>query len=182
MRNPFFLFLFFLGIFLTVRLAIPFSSDSPIEEAGGLLEEVEDPFLSPPLSLPSLTGEEIHLSRFKGKKVVLLTFWATWCGPCKEEMPSLQVLYKKLKTDPFEVLAINLQEEKKEVQAFVKAFSLSFPILLDRKGTLQTPYQVWAIPSSFVIDLEGMVRYKTLGRGNWDNPQDIGRIRSLFKR
>lgn len=96
------------------------------------------------------------LSQYRGK-VVYLDFWASWCGPCKKSLPLLDDLRKKYKKNGFEVLAINLDEEKGEALSFLKKFPVSYPTLSDHKGILPDKYQIQGMPTSFLIDRKGRI-------------------------
>lgn len=104
--------------------------------------------------LEDLNGNKVALSDFKGKKV-FLNFWATWCPPCKAEMPDIEKLYQETKNTELVILAINVGEDKKTVQDFIKDKGYNFPVLLDVKGEISQMYQVTGIPTSYFIDTEG---------------------------
>jgi peroxiredoxin len=120
--------------------------------------------------LPDAAGVNHRLSDYRGK-VVFLNFWATWCGPCRFEMPSMQRLYQSLKADGLVVVAVNLQEDPASVGAFVKEFGLSFPVLLDRTGRIGSTYGARSIPTSYVIDRDGFVVAGTIGTREWDTEE-----------
>ena len=96
------------------------------------------------------------LSSYKGK-VVYLDFWASWCGPCKKSLPLLDELRKEYKKKGFEVLAINLDEDKEEALSFLKKFPVSYPTLYDKKGVLPEKYEIQGMPTSFLIDRKGKI-------------------------
>lgn len=122
----------------------------------GLTEGV----LAPSFALTSLNGEEVKLEDYRGKKV-LLNFWATWCPPCKAEMPAMEKLYKKYSGE-FEILSVNLDPEN-DVAGFAKKNDLSFPILLDEKQEVQSQYSVISIPTTYMIDEKGIIVNKQIG-------------------
>jgi len=130
-------------------------------------------------SLPALSGETRSLSSFKGK-VVLLNFWATWCPPCRAEMPSMEKLYTSLKGKDFEILAVNLQEDPKTVKEFVTKNGYTFPILLDSSGKTGSVYGVRGIPTTYLIDKEGFVVGGTGGGKEWDGTETIEAIGALL--
>ena len=117
--------------------------------------------------LRDLSGATRRLSDFKGK-VVFLNFWATWCGPCRFEMPSMERLYKSLKGKGLEIVAVNLQEDRKSVQRFVDEHGLSFPVLLDSTGRIGATYGARSIPTTYVVDRDGFVIAGTIGTREWD--------------
>ncbi|MBU5486337.1 redoxin domain-containing protein [Clostridium sp. MSJ-11] len=106
--------------------------------------------------LQDLEGKEISLSEFKGKKV-FLNFWASWCGPCKAEMPHMQTLYEETKDKDIVILAVNVGESKDKVKSFIEKNKYTFPILLDMNQEVATQYGIAAFPTSFFIDEEGYV-------------------------
>lgn len=124
-------------------------------------------------TLKSLQGEEVSLDQYKGK-YLLINFWATWCGPCKIEMPSLEALYQRFKEEKFDVLAIsNDMFGQTVVEPYVKANKLSFTVLLD--GQLQVSYQfgVVGLPTTFLIDPQGNIMGSRQGAENWTEPETL---------
>jgi len=130
-------------------------------------------------TLPSLSGETRSLSSYK-RKVVLLNFWATWCPPCRAEMPSMEKLYSSFKGKDFEILAVNLQEDPKTVKDFVTKNGYTFPILLDSEGRTGSVYGVRGIPTTYVIDKEGFVLGGSVGGKEWDGVEVIEAIGALL--
>ncbi|MBC8081095.1 MAG: TlpA family protein disulfide reductase [Gorillibacterium sp.] len=113
--------------------------------------------LAPPFSLKSLDGKVYNVDA-KREKPLLLTFWASWCGPCKEEAPLLSLLHNKYKNQ-IDVYAVNVTAEDRirDVEAFAKRYSFSFPVLLDVKGEVAVMYRIYGIPTSFLIDRNGSI-------------------------
>jgi len=118
--------------------------------------------VSTDFALDALDGRRVSLSSFRGK-VVLLSFWATWCAPCQIEMPAMQALYEKMKPKGFEVVAVDIQEDRATVAAFLKKRGYTFPVLLDTTGDIAASYGVNAIPTNFVIDRAGRILAKAVG-------------------
>jgi len=115
----------------------------------------------------------VSLSDYKGK-VVFLNIWATWCPPCREEMPSMEKLYQKLKGEDFEILAVSIDVlGARAVAPFMKEYKLSFPALLDPEGTVQRLYGTTAIPESFIIAKDGVIVSKVTGAKDWASPDTI---------
>lgn len=106
--------------------------------------------------LEDLQGKEISLSDFKGKKV-FLNFWASWCGPCKAEMPHMQQLYEETKDKDIVILAVNVGEDKDKVKGFIEENKYTFPVVLDIKQEVAIQYGISAFPTTFFIDEEGYV-------------------------
>ncbi len=119
-------------------------------------------FAAPPLGLPALSGEKYALDAFKGQ-VVLLNFWATWCPPCRAEMPAIDAVYRAKKDVGFVVLAVDMQEDPERVKAFGEQFNLSFPLLLDDDGEVSIRYQIRALPTSYFVDRRGIIREVVIG-------------------
>jgi len=131
-------------------------------------------------TLPLLDGTKITLSQFKGK-VVFLNFWATWCGPCRSEMPSMEAVYQKLKSRGFEILAVNLGESKDKVSAFMNENKLNFPAVLDERQITGSQYNVRAIPTTYIIDRRGLIVARLVGSINWNTPKIIAAIEAVIQ-
>ncbi|MBI5871131.1 MAG: redoxin domain-containing protein [Actinobacteria bacterium] len=132
---------------------------------------VEEGSQAPNFTLPLMNGGDVSLDDYKGK-VVLLNIWATWCNPCREEMPSMEQLYQNMKGKPFEILAVSIDTRgSKDVEPFVKKLGLTFPILLDSDKKVNNMYQATGVPETFIIDKNGVVRDHILGPVNWASSQ-----------
>ena len=117
--------------------------------------------------LPTLRGDYVKLSDYRGK-VVFLNIWATWCPPCREEMPSMESLYQRLKGRGFEMLAVSIDREgEKVVSPFAAKYGLTFPVLLDPDSKTYRLYGLTGVPESFILDKSGVVIYKIIGPQNW---------------
>jgi peroxiredoxin len=121
---------------------------------------------APEFSLHKLDDTPLSLSSLKGK-TVLLNFWATWCGPCLAEMPSLNQLYQQFKQKDFLVIAVSIDENKSAILHFLKKASFDFIIVHDKALTAAEAYKVFAYPTSFLIDRKGILRKKYIGEQNW---------------
>lgn len=116
-------------------------------------------------------------------KVVFLNIWATWCPPCREEMPSMEELYKELKGEDFEILAVSIDTaEAKVVAPFVKEYRLSFPVLLDPGGTIKSLYGITGVPESFIINKDGRIEKIVIGPMDWVRPDVVRFFRDLIKK
>jgi peroxiredoxin len=144
------------------------------------LKKFEKPITAPAFSLENLSGQKVSMSDYRGK-VVLVNFWASWCPPCLEEMPSMERLYRHLKDQPFEILAIDVGEPKADVVKFVKTMKTTFPVLLDRDGDALQQWKVYVYPTNFIVDKQGRVRYGSPGAINWDEAAHRTNIKKLLK-
>jgi thiol-disulfide isomerase/thioredoxin len=131
-------------------------------------------------SLPgSAGGAAQDLSSLKGK-IVFLNFWATWCGPCRAEMPSMETLYKRHGENGLEILAVNCMEKEQEVIEFMREYGLTFPAALDEGGKVSGAYGIQAIPTSYLIDREGKIIMRFVGSIDWDTPEIHAAFESLL--
>ena len=136
--------------------------------------------LAPAFTLNDVNGKKVTLSEYKGK-VILINFWATFCGPCKDEMPSLNNLFLAFKKDGLIVLAISTDDSEKPVQSFVKKMSIVFPVLIDKNQEVYfDKYGVLGLPTSFIVDRDGIIRAKILGDRPWDTPDMKEKIRIML--
>jgi peroxiredoxin len=136
----------------------------------------------PDFTFPDLGGQEVSLSDHRGK-VVLVNIWATWCSPCREEMPSMQRLYDKFKGENFEILAVSIDSTGREAVApFVRKLNLAFHALLDPIGDVKPLYGVTGVPESFIVDKEGILVEKIIGPIDWATPKVFRLFRDLIQR
>ncbi len=132
-----------------------------------------------PLALPSLDGGMVRLEQLRGR-VVLVNFWAVWCPPCRKEMPSMARLATNMAGRPFTLLAVNAGEGPEEIRAFLKQVPVNFPILLDAEGANLKAWQVFAFPTSYVVDKQGRVRLGLFGSIEWDTPETMAKLETLL--
>jgi peroxiredoxin len=119
-------------------------------------------FSAPDFTLETLQGETISLSDLRGQ-AVLVNFWATWCPPCRAEMPAIQQVYEKYRDQGFTVLAVDLQESPAQVNNFAEELGLTFPILIDPDASVFIRYRVTGLPSTFFVDRAGIIQEVTIG-------------------
>jgi thiol-disulfide isomerase/thioredoxin len=181
--------LILLGILISIGMityrerkdVFPTTSEGVGSEIDRLLKEmgiVKAPQLinSLEINLKDVHGRMVKLSDFRGK-VVFINFWATWCPPCREEMPSMERLHQRLKERDFVMVGINLQEPASLVRAFFKKFKLTFVSLLDSDGTVMTRFGIRSIPTTIILDKEGILMGAAIGARKWDDKRAI----ALFK-
>jgi cytochrome c biogenesis protein CcmG, thiol:disulfide interchange protein DsbE len=135
--------------------------------------------VAPDFVVTAMDGSQVSVSDYRGK-IVLLNVWATWCAPCREEMPSMQRLYDDLSRDDFEILAVSIDAPFGETDIFGRAggdlvgfaqeLGLTFPLMKNHAGDIQRVYQTTGVPESFVIDKEGVIFKKVAGSTSWDAP------------
>lgn len=114
---------------------------------------------APGFTLADLSGKNVQLKEITSQnKVTLVNFWATWCPPCRGEIPELVKLYQKYRSQKMALLAINLQEDPGQVKVFAENKGMQFPILIDNKGQVANQYQVTGIPTTFIVDRQGRIR------------------------
>jgi peroxiredoxin len=137
---------------------------------------------APEFSLADLKGNAVRLANLKGR-VVFINVWATWCEPCRQEMPAMQALYTALAGPDFEMLAVSSdQSERSVVERFVQTHRLSFPVLPDPELQVAGRYRVTGYPETFVIDRNGKVVAHEIGPRHWDAPDSIAAFRTLIAR
>lgn len=134
---------------------------------------------APALEAKDLKGVPKTLANYQGK-VVLLNFWATWCPPCLREMPSMERLRVKMAGQPLEIVAVDSAETAADVNAYLSKMKLGFPILLDPDGSNTRRWKVFGLPTSFLLDAEGRVRYVLTGPTEWDEGEALQLIESML--
>jgi len=135
---------------------------------------------TPGLSLEDMTGRLHRLSDYRGR-VVLVNFWATWCAPCREEMPSIEHLRQSLAGEPFDVLAVNLAEPRSRIERFLAGMPLGFPVLLDPDTRTARDWRARILPASYLVDASGRIRYVHYGDLDWAGDAARARVRELLR-
>ena len=145
---------------------------------------------APDFEVVDADGGAVTLASFRGK-VLLLNVWATWCAPCREEMPSMQRLYESFSPDDFEIAAISIDalpgttdqagNPGGDPLAFARDLDLTFPILLDPSGRIQRVYRTTGVPESFLISADGVIYKKVAGATAWDSEANLGLVRRLIE-
>src|ERR1700691_1714679 len=161
------IFVLILGLSLPLAAALPASNVAAGATAAAF-------------QLPAAAGDPVSLAGLKGQ-VVLINFWASWCGPCRQEMPVLDQLYRKYKPAGFTLLGVNVEPKSADALAFLKATPVSFPILFDTQSKVSTLYEVAGMPSTVIVDRKGTVRYVHQGYKPGDESQYQDQIRSLLR-
>jgi len=134
---------------------------------------------TPPLLLRDIDGKSHNLADYRGQ-VVLVNFWATWCEPCRDEMPAIQRLSNKLAGKPFVVLAVNLDEPESRIRNFLSKMPLDFPILVDQEKAVTKAWKVRVLPMSFIVGRDGRIRYSLTGELAWDHDSVVSLLAELM--
>lgn len=159
---------------LTVAIVQAVNKNSDVPESANTTSAAKEGLSvgakAPDFELKTLTGDSVKLSDLNGKKV-MLNFWATWCPPCKEEMPAMEKLHKEAGEDLL-ILAVNIDPHL-DVQGFVNENKLTFPILLDTDDTVNEKYQILSIPTTYFIDSKGIIQHVSLGSMEYDEMKEL---------
>jgi thiol-disulfide isomerase/thioredoxin len=134
---------------------------------------------APALELRALDGGEHRLADYRGS-VVLVNFWATWCAPCRDEMPSIQRLKERLAGRPFVVLAVNLDEPESRIRKFLSEMAVNFVVLLDPGKGAAKAWNARILPASFLVGPDGRIRFSLVGETRWDEEGVVDRVRRLL--
>jgi cytochrome c biogenesis protein CcmG, thiol:disulfide interchange protein DsbE len=153
-----------LGILLISAIYIVWSAPSQAEQNSGLPTAPAAGFVAPDFELVGIDGKTYRLSSLQGK-VILVNFWASWCPPCKAEMPAMESVFLKFKNQEFTILAVNAthQDALTAAYQFSQDQDLTFPILLDKDGSVNRLYEINSLPTSFFIDRDGMIQDVIIG-------------------
>ena len=148
------------------------------QQPGQGLTALEDRPLAPDFELKDLDGNSHQLSDYRGK-VLIINFWATWCPPCREEMPSMQRAWQKLEPEGIRLLAINVGEDEDTIFQFTANYPVEFPLLMDLDSTVIGEWPVRGLPTTFVVDPQGRLAYRAVGGREWDDEELLAPVRAL---
>lgn len=146
-----------------------------------VLHPVKGQPLAPDFTLNDIDDKKHQLSDYRGK-VVIVNFWATWCPPCRFELPSMEKLWQVIKREDVIMLGIDVGENADTIFTFTSDYPVTFPLLLDRDSSVTNKYPVLGIPTSFIIDPQGRIIYRAVGTRKWDDEQVIKQILELKKK
>jgi thiol-disulfide isomerase/thioredoxin len=138
------------------------------------------PKAAPDFTLLNIDGQQVSLQQYRGK-VVFLNFWATWCIPCREEMPALERLHQTYQVQDLAIISIDLKESADQVKTFFQKHGLSFPSLLDSNGTVFRDYLVAGMPTTYLIDRDGTLLARGVGGRDWTRAEALQLIQELLK-
>ena len=144
------------------------------------LEEMKDRPAAPDFTLVNPAGKKVSLQDFRGK-VVFLNFWASWCGPCRGEMPGMDKLYREFKGKGFEIVAVNVKDKRDDALKFMKDLKISYPVAFDPEGEIGLLYGAWVMPSTYLIDRKGIVLARMWGHADWYSADARKLIKTLVE-
>lgn len=156
----------------------PIVPPSLAQQPGKGLTALADRPEAPEFELMDIDGGTHRLSDYRGK-VLIVNFWATWCPPCREEMPSMQRAWGQLEQDGILMLAVNVGEDEDTIFQFTANYPVEFPLLMDRDSSVVGAWPVRGLPTTFVVDPEGRLAYRAIGGREWDDPQLLESVRGL---
>lgn len=174
-----------LGGLILSREGFPYKRQSPAITDGDLfkklnIEKSDKEIQAPDFTLKDLDGNQVSLRDFRGK-VVFLNFWATWCPPCRLEMPAMERLHVELNDQGLVILAVNYREGPEEIQAFLKQHDLTFTALLDEKAEVFELYKAWSLPTTYLINKKGEILGRVIGYRDWHSEQAKAFFRQLLE-
>lgn len=172
------------GLILS-REGFPYKRQSPAITDGDLfkklnIEKSDKEIQAPDFTLKDLDGNQVSLRDFRGK-VVFLNFWATWCPPCRLEMPTMERLHVELNDQGLVILAVNYREGPEEIQAFLKQHDLTLTALVDEKAEVFELYKAWSLPTTYLINKKGEILGKVIGYRDWHSEQAKAFFRQLLE-
>jgi thiol-disulfide isomerase/thioredoxin len=135
---------------------------------------------TPPLALQDLAGKRHNIADYRGK-VVLVNFWATWCEPCRAEMPSIDRLRRSLQGKPFEVLGVNLAEPLSRIEKYLDTLPVSFPVVRDRDSAASKAWKAKLLPASYLVGRDGRIRYVAYGELDWSSEPVRKKVSELLQ-
>jgi thiol-disulfide isomerase/thioredoxin len=136
--------------------------------------------IAPAFALPSRSGDIVSLAQLKGQ-VVMLNFWASWCGPCRQEMPLLDQMHKRYSSLGFTLVGVNVEANTQDAEKWLAQMPVAFPVVFDKENKVSKLYDVSAMPSTVFIDRKGNVRYLHRGYKSGDESEYLNQIRALLK-
>jgi peroxiredoxin len=172
----------FTAAVIGIALSLPGRESGAAKDSAASLgiQEFSSPDGATDFTLSDFQGRPVRLKEYRGK-VVMLNFWATWCTPCRSEMPSMEILYQRYKDRGFVVLAVAASEKRPDVKKFMERYRLTFPAPVDGDGTVADRYNIWSLPTTYFINTQGQVIGKVIGGRQWDSKEAMDYVSSLLK-
>ena len=143
------------------------------------LQQMKDRSPTPDFTLPDPAGKKVSLKDFRGK-LVMLNFWATWCVPCREEMPAMERLYQEFKNKGFVIIAVDVKDKKADALAFIKELKLTYPVVFDPESEVAVLYGAWGLPATYLIGPGGEGLARIWGPADWYSPGARALIQALL--
>lgn len=167
-------------LLLSLCLAPPAAGETA--KLGHQLTALAEPVLAHDFTLPDMDDEPHTFSDYRGK-VIIVNFWATWCPPCRREMPSLERVYQQFNRDNFTVLAVNQMENADHVFAYIGQLDVdpTFTILFDENSVVSQAFNVKGLPTTYLVDKQGLIRYRAIGGREFDHPEVEKQIQRLLE-
>jgi len=163
---------------LIILLLIALSAFSSAQQAGKGLTKLSEISPAPDFLLTDLDGNQHRLSDYRGQ-VLIINFWATWCPPCRDEMPSMQRAWEQLEKEDILMLGINVGEDEDVIFQFTANYPVEFPLLMDRDSKTIDQWPVNGLPTTFVVDPKGEIVYRAIGGREWDDLKLLDLVRAL---
>lgn len=142
------------------------------------LPALKEPFPAPGFTLQGEDGKTYRLSDYRGQ-VVILNFWATWCPPCRYEMPSMERAWQKINGKGIAILAVDVGEDADTIFEFTGDYPVTFPLLMDLDGAVISQYHVVGMPTTYIINPDGMVTHRAVGSREWDDPALLEQLKAM---
>lgn len=158
-------------LFVFILMEYAFAQGEPLHEVAGKP-------LASDFTLQDMDGNQHHLAKYRGK-IIIVNFWATWCPPCRFELPSMEKAYQILRDKDIVMLAINVGEDSDTIFSFTADYPVTFPLLLDKAGEVIDKYPVVGLPTSFIINPQGQIVYRVIGTREWTDPDLLAKITNL---
>ena len=149
-------------------------------QAGQGLTPLPPAVIAPDFALPDTNGKVHRLSDYRGKTIII-NFWATWCPPCREEIPSMNRAWQQLRQEDVVLLAVNMGEDEDTIFVFTADYPAQFPLLLDRDGAVTAQWPVKGLPTTFIVAPDGSIAYRAIGGRAWDDSDILETLRALQK-
>jgi thiol-disulfide isomerase/thioredoxin len=153
----------------------------PAGAARGQLKVYQGELVSPRIELNDINGQPHSLTDYRGN-IVLVQFWATYCTPCRKEMPTMNRLIEKMQDKAFRIVTVNMAESKQQVLRFLDEVPVNFPVLMDNDGSTLGQWKVFAAPANFILDKNGEVIFTLYGAIEWDSPEMVEQLTALADR
>ena len=168
---------FIISIWLAAALLI-LTTNVNADNDNQTLPKLAEPFIAPDFTLKGEDGNTYRLKDYRGK-VVILNFWATWCPPCREEMPSMERAWHQIKDKGIVMLGINVGEDADTIFEFTGQYSMTFPLPMDINGEVVKQYPIRGLPTTYIIDPAGMATHRAVGSRVWDAPEILQQLEEL---